>query len=89
MEAGNTVIVIEHNLDVITAADHLIELGPGPGEAGGRVIFSGHPYELRKRKVNTPTKDALLSRRSVAVVQDLVKRSSAYSSTQNSVSHEA
>ena len=89
IDKGNSIVVIEHNLDVITAADHLIELGPGPGEAGGRVIFSGHPYELRKRKVNTPTKDALLSRRSVAVVQDLVKRSSAYSSTQNSVSHEA
>jgi excinuclease ABC subunit A len=40
-EAGNTVLVIEHNLDVIAAADWLIELGPEGGDAGGRLVYSG------------------------------------------------
>ena len=44
-DAGNTVLVIEHNLDVIKCADHIIDLGPEGGDAGGRVIFSGTPEE--------------------------------------------
>ena len=44
-EAGNTVIVIEHNLDVIKCADHIIDLGPEGGDAGGMVIFTGTPEE--------------------------------------------
>ena len=42
-EAGNTVIVIEHNLDVIKCADHIIDLGPEGGDGGGTVIFEGTP----------------------------------------------
>jgi excinuclease ABC subunit A len=42
-EAGNTVLVIEHNLDVIAAADWLIDLGPGAGHRGGRVVAMGRP----------------------------------------------
>ena len=42
-EAGNTVVVIEHNLDVIRAADWIIDLGPGGGERGGRLIVTGTP----------------------------------------------
>jgi excinuclease ABC subunit A len=48
VEAGNTVVVIEHNLDVIRCADHVIDLGPEGGEAGGRVIAAGTPEEVAK-----------------------------------------
>ena len=47
-EAGNTVIVIEHNLDVIKCADHIIDLGPEGGDGGGTVIFTGPPEECAK-----------------------------------------
>jgi len=46
VEAGGTVIVIEHNLDVVARADWVIDLGPGAGHDGGRVIFEGPPAEL-------------------------------------------
>ena len=45
-DKGNTVIVIEHNLDVIKCADYVIDLGPGGGDAGGRVIAKGTPEEV-------------------------------------------
>ncbi len=47
---GNTVMVIEHDPDVLRASDYVVELGPGPGEQGGRVLFSGSPSELAKAK---------------------------------------
>ncbi len=43
VDAGNTVVVIEHNLDVIKVADHLIDLGPEGGSAGGNIVFTGPP----------------------------------------------
>ncbi|MGH7883572.1 MAG: hypothetical protein ACREN8_11845, partial [Candidatus Dormibacteraceae bacterium] len=46
VDNGSTVIVIEHNLDVISQADWVIDLGPGPGRYGGQVIFQGTPGEL-------------------------------------------
>jgi excinuclease ABC subunit A len=46
VEAGNTVIVIEHNLDVIKTADYLIDLGPEGGDAGGRILGCGTPEEI-------------------------------------------
>ncbi len=46
VDAGNTVIVIEHNLDVLKTADHIIDLGPGGGDAGGEVVASGTPEEV-------------------------------------------
>ncbi len=47
-EGGNTVIVIEHNLDVIKCADHVIDLGPEGGDAGGQVLVSGTPEDIAK-----------------------------------------
>lgn len=50
VERGNTVLVIEHNMDVIKVADHLIDLGPEGGDGGGRILFEGTPEELLKNK---------------------------------------
>ena len=51
---GNTVVVIEHNLDVIKSADHIIDLGPEGGEHGGRVVVAGTPEEVaRSRRSHT------------------------------------
>jgi len=44
-DAGNTVVVIEHNLDVIKTADHIIDLGPEGGDAGGAILFEGSPED--------------------------------------------
>ncbi|NLV84891.1 MAG: excinuclease ABC subunit UvrA [Spirochaetales bacterium] len=46
VEAGNTVILIEHNLDVIKMADHIIDLGPEGGDLGGRIVTTGTPEEV-------------------------------------------
>jgi excinuclease ABC subunit A len=46
VEGGNTVVVIEHNLDVIKTADHVIDLGPEGGDAGGRIVAVGTPEEV-------------------------------------------
>ncbi len=50
VEKGNTVLVIEHNLDVIKVADHVIDLGPEGGSGGGKILFSGTPEGLCKVK---------------------------------------
>ena len=49
VDKGNTVVVIEHNPDVILAADHLIDLGPEGGDEGGEVIASGTPLDVINR----------------------------------------
>jgi excinuclease ABC subunit A len=46
VEQGNTVVVIEHNLDVVKTADHIVDLGPEGGDEGGRVVVAGTPEEL-------------------------------------------
>jgi excinuclease ABC subunit A len=50
VDRGNTVLVIEHNLDVIVSADHIIDIGPEGGNGGGRVLFAGTPEALVKVK---------------------------------------
>lgn len=50
VDRGNTVLVIEHNLDVIKMADHIIDLGPEGGDGGGRILFQGTPEEMVKNK---------------------------------------
>ncbi len=52
IESGATVIVIEHDLDVIRNADYIIDMGPGGGEAGGRIVASGTPEEIRENKLS-------------------------------------
>ncbi|OTO86815.1 UvrABC system protein A [Enterococcus faecium] len=46
VDAGNTVLVIEHNLDVIKTADYIIDLGPEGGEGGGTILATGTPEEI-------------------------------------------
>lgn len=50
VDRGNTVLVIEHNLDVIKVADHIIDLGPEGGDGGGKILFEGTPEDLVKVK---------------------------------------
>jgi len=46
VEKGNSVIIIEHNLDFIAASDWIIEMGPGGGKQGGNLLFEGTPEEM-------------------------------------------
>jgi excinuclease ABC subunit A len=51
VDHGNTVLVIEHNMDIIKMADHIIDVGPEGGRGGGEILFAGTPEELVKAKV--------------------------------------
>jgi excinuclease ABC subunit A len=50
VDKGNTIIVIEHNLDVIKVADHIIDIGPEGGKNGGEILCAGTPEEIIKNK---------------------------------------
>jgi excinuclease ABC subunit A len=50
VDRGNTVIIIEHNMDVIKSSDWVIDLGPEGGDEGGQIIFCGTPENLAKNK---------------------------------------
>ncbi len=52
VDTGNTVIIIEHNMDVIKTADHIIDLGPEGGDGGGRVLAEGTPEKIAKTKTS-------------------------------------
>lgn len=52
VDTGNSVIVIEHNLDVIKSADHIIDMGPEGGDAGGQIVASGTPEHVAKNKAS-------------------------------------
>ena len=51
-ESGNTVVVIEHNMDVIKVADYIIDLGPEGGSGGGTVVATGTPEQIAKCKAS-------------------------------------
>ena len=50
VDMGNTVIVIEHNMDVIKTADYIIDVGPGGGNKGGEIVACGTPYDIVKNE---------------------------------------
>ena len=50
VDAGNTVVVIEHNLDVIKSADYVVDLGPEGGDEGGEVVAQGTPEQIARAK---------------------------------------
>jgi excinuclease ABC subunit A len=52
VDAQHTVIVIEHHMDVIKIADHVIDLGPEGGHAGGRVVVAGRPEDVARNKAS-------------------------------------
>jgi len=56
VDRGNTVLVIEHNMDVIKVADHVIDLGPEGGDGGGKILFEGTPEELADNKISYTAK---------------------------------
>ncbi|MGH8298025.1 MAG: excinuclease ABC subunit UvrA [Steroidobacteraceae bacterium] len=59
VSAGNTAVVVEHNLDIMAEADWIVDMGPEAGEAGGRVVAQGAPAEVARRKRDSHTGRAL------------------------------
>jgi excinuclease ABC subunit A len=56
VDAGHTVVVIEHNLDVIKCADYILDLGPEGGDAGGRIVAKGTPEQVAKSRKSITAK---------------------------------
>ena len=71
---GNTVVVIEHNMDVVKQADHVIDLGPEGGQRGGEIVFEGPPEELAQADTHTAVyvrEELARAQQEDAVVMDL------------------
>ena len=68
-DLGNTVVVVEHDEDIIRSADYLIDIGPGAGRLGGEVVYAGEPSGLSKAK-NSLTADYLLGREVIPVPKE-------------------
>ncbi len=66
-DTGNTLVVVEHEELVIRAADHLVEIGPGRGEAGGQLVYSGPLDPVLQGQTNTLTGDYLTGKKSIPV----------------------
>lgn len=64
-DLGNTVMVVEHDKDMMLAADYIVDIGPGAGTHGGKIIASGTPAQFLKQK--TPTADFLSGKRSIPI----------------------
>ncbi|MCS4503166.1 excinuclease ABC subunit UvrA [Arhodomonas aquaeolei] len=71
-DAGNSLLVVEHDPDVIRAADRIIDIGPGPGEHGGRIVFEGAPQALLEDR-GSLTADYLTGRRQVGDARDTAR----------------
>ena len=52
VDRGNSVLIIEHNMDVIKLADYIIDLGPEGGDGGGKILFEGTPEAMIKNKIS-------------------------------------
>jgi excinuclease ABC subunit A len=63
VDAGNTVVVIEHNLDVIAEADWIVDLGPEGGDGGGKVVYQGNPDAMGAGHTAVALKSFLADRR--------------------------
>lgn len=66
-DLGNTVIVVEHDLDTIRKADYVLDLGPGAGVHGGEIVASGTPDEVAAVEKNSPTADFMSGRRAIQI----------------------
>lgn len=64
-DAGNSIIVVEHDKDIMREADYVVDIGPGAGSKGGEVVFQGTPSQLKKRR--TLTSDYLTGKRSTGL----------------------
>lgn len=64
-DAGNSIIVVEHDKDIMEDADYIVDIGPGAGEKGGEVVFQGTPKQLKKQK--TLTSEYLTGKRSTGI----------------------
>ncbi|HUL17917.1 MAG TPA: hypothetical protein VLV29_01510, partial [Steroidobacteraceae bacterium] len=75
-DAGNSLLVVEHDPQIMLEADRIIDMGPGAGERGGQIVFNGTPAKLRQNRASL-TADYLSGRRTLPVFTDAPRRSAA------------